>query len=45
MGGAKAEEDGHRAAVATLVLEKVCTVLGTYLHMTTEHSGIKLHIA
>lgn len=31
VGGAKTEEDGHRATVATLVLQEVCAVLGTHL--------------
>ena len=31
VGGAKAEVDGHRAAVAALELQEVCSVLGTNL--------------
>ena len=31
VGGAKAEVDSHRAAVATLVLEEVRAMLGTHL--------------
>ena len=32
VGGAKAEEDGHRTTVATLVLQEVRTMLWTHLH-------------
>ena len=31
MGSAEAEVDGHRAAVAALVLQEVCAMLGAYL--------------
>ena len=31
VGGAETEEDSHGAAVATLILQVVCTVLGTHL--------------
>ena len=31
MGGAKAKVDSHRAAITTLVLEKICAMLGTHL--------------
>lgn len=31
VGGAKAEEDGHRTTVATLVLQEVGTMLWTHL--------------
>ena len=32
VGGAETEIDSHRAAIATLVLKEVCSVLGTHLH-------------
>ena len=31
MRGSEAEEDGYRAAVATLVLQEICAVLWTHL--------------
>ena len=31
VGGAKAEVDGHGAAVSALVLQEVCAMLGAYL--------------
>lgn len=31
VGGAKAEENSHRAAVTTFILEEVCSVLGAHL--------------
>ena len=31
VGGAKAKVDSHRAAIATLVLEEICAMLGTHL--------------
>ena len=31
VGRAEAEVDGHRTAVATLVLQEICSVFGTHL--------------
>ena len=31
VGGAETEEDSHGAAVATLILQVVCTVFGAHL--------------
>lgn len=36
VGGAKAEENSHRAAVPTFILQEVCAVLGAHLPMEWE---------
>ena len=39
VGRAEAEVDGHGAAIATLVLQEVCSVFGTHLeHGQTDNS-------
>lgn len=40
VGRAEAEVDGHRAAVATLVLQEVCSVFGTHLEYGQKDKGL-----
>lgn len=37
VGGAKAEENSHRAAVPAFILQEVCAMLGAHLPMGRRH--------